>query len=150
MPVVYGEATPDTPYLGFYTRFHVKEGEGLEFSYKGVPDEEQITNLSRAARFRKKKERAIAAGQKFDTMSALCQCEAKNCDGSMWHWEHEKNEDEGENSADEMDVNEGDGEGPLQSIGVLDDPDDGEYEGSDDELDQLESDDEVPPGIQMV
>jgi CDGSH-type Zn-finger protein len=152
IPVVYGEATADTPYLGFYTRTHVKEGEGLEFSYKGVPDEEQFTNLARAARFRKKKKRAIAAGQKFDTTSALCQCGANNCDGSMWQWEHEKNEDEGENPDDGMEVNVE--EGQMRSIGVLDDPEDGEYEDTDtdteDEVDQLESDDEVPLRIEMV
>lgn len=124
----------------------------MEFSYKGVPDEEQLANLDRAARFRKKKERAIAAEQKFDTPSALCQCGAKNCDGSMWQWEHEKNEDEGENSGDGMEVNEGDGEGQMRSIGVLDDPDDGEYEDTDDddEVDELESDEGSPPQIEMV
>ena len=68
----------------------------------------------------------------------------------MWKWEHEKNEDEGEISDDGMEVNEGDEEGQMRSIGVLDDPDDGEYEGSEDEVDQLESDDEIPPQIEMV
>lgn len=69
----------------------------------------------------------------------------------MWKWEHEKNEDEGEISEDGMEVNEEDEEGQMRSIGVLDDPDDGEYEGSEDEVDQLESDDEVPPPrIEMV
>lgn len=122
----------------------------MEFSYKGVPDKEQFTNLTRARRFRKKKESVIAEGQKFNTMSALCQCGAQNCDGSMWQWEHEKNEDDGEVSDDGTEANERDREEHMQVIGVLDDPDDGEYEGSDDELDQLESDDEVPPPIQMV
>ena len=68
----------------------------------------------------------------------------------MWQWEHEKNEDEGGSSEDEMEVNEGEGEEQMRPIGVLDDPDDGEYEGSDDEVDQLESDDEEPPRIEMV
>jgi len=68
----------------------------------------------------------------------------------MWQWEHEKNEDEGEISGDGMGVNEGDGEVNMQSIGVLDDPNDGEYEGSDDELDELESDDEEPPRIELL
>ena len=68
----------------------------------------------------------------------------------MWQWEHEKNEDDGEVSDDGTEANERDREEHMQVIGVLDDPDDGEYEGSDDELDQLESDDEVPPPIQMV
>jgi hypothetical protein len=48
-----------------------------------------------------------------------------------------------------MERNEGQ-RGANAVIGVLDDPNDGEYEGSDDELDQLESDDEVPPRIEMV
>jgi hypothetical protein len=122
----------------------------LEFSYKGVPDEEQLKNLARAARFRRKKEKAIAEGQKFDTMSALCQCGARNCDGSIWQWEQEKNRDDGDYSINGTEVNEGDKEEQMQVIGILDDPDDGEYEGSDDELDQLESDDEVPPRIEMV
>ncbi len=68
----------------------------------------------------------------------------------MWKWEDEKNEDEGEISDDGMEVNEGDEEGKMRSIGVLDDPDDGEYEGSEDEVDQLESDDEVPARIEIV
>lgn len=122
----------------------------MEFSYKGVPDEEQFLhkNLARAGRFREKKERAIAEGQQFNTMSALCQCGARNCDGSIWQWEHEKNDEE--NSDDGTEVNERHKERQMQVIGVLDDPNDGEYDGSDDELDQLESDDEVPPPIEMV
>ena len=124
----------------------------MEFSYKGVPDEEQFLrkNLARAERFRRKKERAIAEGQKFNTMSALCQCGAGTCDGSMWQWEHEKNENDEEDSSDGTEMNQGDKEEHMQVIGVLDDPDDGEYEDSDDELDQLESDDEVPLSIEMV
>jgi len=68
----------------------------------------------------------------------------------MWRWEQEKDEDDGGDSSDGTEMNEKDGERRIQDIGVLDDPDDGEYEGSDDELDQLESDDEGPPRIEMV
>jgi len=66
----------------------------------------------------------------------------------MWQWEHEKNEDEGENSDNGMEVIEGERE--IRPIGVLDDPDDGEYEDTDEEVDELESSDEDPRPIEMV
>jgi hypothetical protein len=117
----------------------------LEFSYKGIPDEEQLTNFARATRFRKNKKRAIAEGRKFDTMSALCQCGSKNCDGNMWEWEHER--DDGDISSAETKGSEE--ESQMQNIGILDDPNDGEYS-SEDEVDELESEDEVPRRVEMM
>lgn len=67
----------------------------------------------------------------------------------MWQWEQES-DDGGGSSNDTTEGNERGEEGQMQVIGVLDDPGDDEYEGSDDEVDKLESDDEAPPRIEMV